>query len=186
MTRPRLTRRQTPRVSFRDALNDPQLLGNVLPGASWQAWRVSLIAAMGERLTDAERELFKQLTGREREPGQRVEEFAAVVGRRGGKSRGTSVIATHIAGRASTPRWCQANAACCSSSLLIKNKRTSCWATPRANFLGSPILRQLIEARTQRTLRLTNGIDIEVRASDFRRLRGPPTSPSSPTSPRSG
>jgi len=31
----------------------------------------------------------------------------------------------------------------------------------------------LIEQRTQRSLRLTNGIDIEVRASDFRRLRGP-------------
>jgi hypothetical protein len=41
-----------------------------------------------------------------------------------------------------------------------------------ANFEASPILRQLIEARTQRALRLTNRIDIEVRASDFRRLRG--------------
>ena len=41
-----------------------------------------------------------------------------------------------------------------------------------ANFRNSPILNQLIEARRQRTLRLTNKIDLEVRASDFRRLRG--------------
>ena len=33
-----------------------------------------------------------------------------------------------------------------------------------ANFRNSPILNQLIEARTQRTLRLTNKIDLEVRA----------------------
>jgi hypothetical protein len=42
-----------------------------------------------------------------------------------------------------------------------------------ANFEGSPILRQLIEARNARELRLTNGITIEVRAADFRNLRGP-------------
>ena len=41
-----------------------------------------------------------------------------------------------------------------------------------AAFENSPILRQLIESQTARTLKLTNKIDIEVRASDFRRLRG--------------
>ena len=53
---------------------------------------------MGEQLTDDERAVFKQLTGREHEPGQRVEEFVGVIGRRGGKSRAISVLATHIAG----------------------------------------------------------------------------------------
>ena len=42
-----------------------------------------------------------------------------------------------------------------------------------ANFQQSPVLRQLIESRTARSLKLTNKIDIEVRASEFRRLRGP-------------
>ena len=41
-----------------------------------------------------------------------------------------------------------------------------------ANFRQSPILAQLIEARTARTLRLTNNVDIEVRPADFRTLRG--------------
>ena len=35
------------------------------------------------------------------------------------------------------------------------------------------MLRQLILRRTQRALRLKNGIDVEVRAADYRRLRGP-------------
>ena len=40
---------------------------------------------MGEKLTEDERKLFKALTQRDREPGKRIEEMAAVVGRRGGK-----------------------------------------------------------------------------------------------------
>lgn len=34
------------------------------------------------RRAEEERALLKQLTGREREPGQRVEEFVGVIGRR--------------------------------------------------------------------------------------------------------
>jgi hypothetical protein len=60
-----------PRLSLRKALNDKLLLGKSLTGDSWQAWRVLLIAAMGEKLTNDERELFKQLTNREHEPEQR-------------------------------------------------------------------------------------------------------------------
>jgi hypothetical protein len=45
-------------VSLRKALSDPKLLGNVLAGDSWLAWRVLLIAAAGELLTDAERAVF--------------------------------------------------------------------------------------------------------------------------------
>ena len=45
-------------VSLRKALSDPKLLGNALAGDSWLAWRVLLIAAAGESLTDAEREVF--------------------------------------------------------------------------------------------------------------------------------
>jgi hypothetical protein len=61
-------------------------LGNVLAGESWAAWRVLLIAAMGERLTAEERADFKKFTGRDREPGVPVEEFVAVKGRRAGGS----------------------------------------------------------------------------------------------------
>ena len=57
-----------------------------------------LTAAMGETLTDEERAIFSRLTGRDREPLQRVEEMAVVVGRRGGKSRSMATLATYIAG----------------------------------------------------------------------------------------
>ena len=37
-----------PRVSLREALSDPNLLGTAIAGDSWRSWRVLLIAAMGE------------------------------------------------------------------------------------------------------------------------------------------
>ena len=42
-----------------------------------------------------------------------------------------------------------------------------------ACFEQSPILRQLIKSKAADTLTLTNGITIEVRSANFRRLRGP-------------
>jgi len=57
-----------------------------------------LIAAIGEELAYEEREIFRKLTGRERESGQRVEELVCVVGRRGGKSRAMATLACYVAG----------------------------------------------------------------------------------------
>lgn len=163
-----------PTVSLRKALSDPQLLGGALPGESWRPWRTLLIAANGEKLTDDERELYTELTGREHEPLQRVDELAAVVGRRGGKSRAVSVEATYIAGL------------CDHSGALAPGERgvLLCIALDQrvakiildysqALFERSPILRQLIANRTADALELTNGISLEVRPASFRKLRGP-------------
>ena len=73
-------------MTMRAALTHPDIFGSILPGESWASWRVLLIAIMGEELTQAERAIFKELTGREQEPGVAVEEFWAIVGRRGGKN----------------------------------------------------------------------------------------------------
>lgn len=164
----------TSAVTLRRSLTDPGLLGGVLGDDSWRAWRVLLIAAMGETLHDDERELFTKLTGREREPMQRVEEFFGIVGRRGGKSRAISALAAHVAGLQDH------------SAKLVPGERgvLLCVAPDQrqasislnyvtAAFEQSPIMRQLVAKRTADTLSLANNIDIEVRAASFRRLRGP-------------
>jgi hypothetical protein len=74
-------------VSMREALVSDGYFGRLLAGESWRAWRVLLTAIVGEELTEDERIIFAGLTGREREPLEPVEEFWAVVGRRGGKTR---------------------------------------------------------------------------------------------------
>src|SRR3712207_720407 len=84
------------KVPLRRALEDPALLGTVLSGETWAAWRTLLIAAMGEPLTDDVRAIFTRLTGRPSESLERVEELWAVVGRRGGKTRAGAVLSVYL------------------------------------------------------------------------------------------
>lgn len=161
-----------PTVALRKALSDKKLLGGILSGPSWHAWRTLMIAAMGEALTDKERPTFTALTGRAQEPLQRVEELCAVVGRRGGKSRSMATIAAYMGGL-------------CQHKLVHGERGVVLCIAPdqrqagivldyaHAAFEQSLILKQLIANRTADTVELTNGINIEVRAASFRRLRGP-------------
>jgi hypothetical protein len=162
----------TPTISLRRALSDPNLLGGVLAGESWSAWRTLLIALMGEELTDEERAVFRKLTGREREPLRRVEEFVGVIGRRGGKSRACSVLCCYVS-------------ALCEHELVPGERGVVLCIAPdqrqaaivleycEAAFRGSPMLAQLVANRTADALELSNGIVVEVRAASYRRLRGP-------------
>jgi hypothetical protein len=160
-------------VTMRAALADPQLLGNALVGDSWSTWRVFLIATMGESLTPAERKVFQKFTGREREPGERVEEALFLIGRRGGKDRAAAVADAYLAALVD---W---------SGMLAKGERgiVLCIGadTKQAKvqrdyiegvFDGSPMLSRLVINRTADTIELSNGITIEVRAASFRRNRG--------------
>ena len=166
-------RPRSPKTSLRRALTDPNLLGTILQGDSWFAWRTLLLASMGENLTDDERVLFQQLTGRPTEPKQRIEEFVGVIGRRGGKSRAISVLATYEAALVPHPMLVPGERGIVLCIAPDQQQAKIVLDYVEANFKQSPILRQLIESRTARALRLSNKVDIEVRASDFRTLRGP-------------
>jgi hypothetical protein len=161
-----------PKVTLRQALADPQLLGGMLAGDSWDGWRTLLIAAMGEPLLDAERAVFTKLTGRQREPLQRIEELVAVVGRRGGKSRASAVLAAYLGGLCEHPLVLgERGVLLCIAPDQRQAKITLEYCA--AAFDASPILRQLVVNRTADALELANNISIEVRSASFRRLRGP-------------
>jgi hypothetical protein len=160
-------------VTMRKALSDARLLGDALHGPSWANWRVFLIAALGEALTPQERAIFKRFTGREHEPGQRVEEALFLIGRRGGKDRAIAALAAYLAALVD---W---------TGVLARGERglVLCvgadqrQAQVQKNYVegvfdSSPLLSPLVVNRTNDTIELSNGILIEVRASSFKRLRG--------------
>lgn len=160
-------------VTLRKALADPALLGTILAGPSWLAWRAVLIAAMGEPLTGEERVAFQELTGRAAEPGQRVEELWVVAGRRGGKTRAAATLAVYIAGLCDH----RGNLAIGERGIVLliaQNTRQAGVAFDYAAgiFGAVPLLEQLITNQTSDTLELSTGVDLEVRASSFRGLRG--------------
>ena len=162
-----------PRKTLRQALEDPNLLGTVLGGPSWHPWRSLLISAMGEPLTPDQLETFTKFTGRTTSPTSRVDELWCCVGRRGGKSRAMSVLATYLAGLCDY-----------SDKLARGEKGTVLLIAPdkkQAKVLldyaegtleSTPLLKQLLANRTAEVLELTTGINLEVRSASFRRIRG--------------
>lgn len=171
--------------TMREALESPELFANLLEGESWDAWRVILIASQGEPLiTDEERALFTELTGRETSPTEPCDELWGVVGRRGGKTRAFAVLASYLAG-------CIDYEAVRGPGERLKLPvlaATTKQATKAFNYIlgifeGSPELQTLLvnKARdgepprydvTQDTIRLCTEVDIEVVPANFRTVRG--------------
>ncbi|MDX8537852.1 hypothetical protein RFM23_09480 [Mesorhizobium abyssinicae] len=160
-----------PLISMREALADPDLFGTILPGDSWAAWRVLLVAMMGEPLTDDERIIFTALTQREHEPLQPIEEFWGVVGRRGGKTRAMSVLSAYLA------------ALCDWSDVLVRGEIGkliyAAYNQKQANIAFSyaksifelPLFAQSVESISADIIELKTSIELEVRAATWRGLR---------------
>lgn len=164
----------TPLVTMRAALGDPDLLGGILAGESWRPWRVMLIAVMGEPLDQDEQDTFRHLTGgREYVPGERVEEFWAVVGRRSGKTRAAAVLAVYLAFLVD-----YADKLTLGERGLVAVLSASVWQAQRAfGYISAtiehvPAFKQLVENETADTVKLTTGIDVECRPASFRTIRG--------------
>jgi hypothetical protein len=115
---------------------------------------------------------FTRLTGRPQEPLQRVEEFFGVIGRRGGKTRASAALAVYVAALCD-----HAGLAAGERGLVLclaQNQRTAAVAFgyAAAIFESQPLLAGLARGRTQDTLSLSTGVDLEIRPASFRGLRG--------------
>ena len=162
-----------PRVTFRKALEDPELLGSALAGSTWHAWRSLLIAAMGEPLTPDELETFKGFTGRTEPPLQRVDELWCCVGRRGGKSRAMAVLAVYLAGLCDyADKLAKGEKGVVLLIAPDKKQAKVLLDYAEGTLQSTPLLSQLLEARTAETLTLTTGIVLEVRSASFRCIGG--------------
>jgi hypothetical protein len=163
-----------PRISMREALADPMIFGGITSGSSWYSWRVVLIAAAGEELTDDERAEFKRLTHRDREPGQMCSELIVIAGRRGGKSTAMCVYAIWVA------CLCDHRSVLAPGELGIvlmvsRDQRVSRMLIHRIAemmMLSEP-LGSMVVNRTQDTVELSNHVRIELRPASYINLRGP-------------
>jgi hypothetical protein len=159
---------------MRGALADPGLFGEILPGSSWDQWRPLLIASQGEPLTHDEREIFTALTGREREPDAPVDEFWGIFGRRAGKTRAFAVLAVFYAALIDY----EAVRAPGERIKVVLLAATTKQATKAFSYIrgiveGVPLFAAMMDGEpTVDTIRLTNGVDVEIRPANFRTIRG--------------
>jgi hypothetical protein len=162
----------TPQTTLRRALEDMNLLGTALGGESWAAWRALLLAVMGEPLSPKELEPFRRLTERDTSPTERVSEFWAVIGRRGGKSRAIAALAVYLAGLCAYPMLRRGERGLVLCIAPDRDQAAIVLAYSLGMLEDSPILRQLIVRQTTEEIELSTGVTIAVRTASFRRLRG--------------
>jgi phage terminase large subunit-like protein len=159
--------------SMRDALTDPLLLADAMKGESWSGWRALLIASVGEELTEDERVAYRILTGRDREPGQMIDTWLTVSGRRSGKTTAVAVLVVYLAVLCN---W--------SEELNLGERGVALYLAPTQDQAGrafryardfiehSPLMAKLVTNRTADSIELSNGIDIEIQAANWRHVRG--------------
>lgn len=139
--------------------------------SSWQAWLVFLKVLYALPMTEEETTLYTHFTGRTIPPATPFEEAWVCCGRRGGKSRIASLIATY---EALTGDW---------HERLSGGERA--WVflmavdKPQASLIFSYIRHLLSLAAPDQvvreimdTIELRNGVSISVRAGNLRGLRG--------------
>jgi hypothetical protein len=155
-----------PLCTMRRALGDPNLFANVFEGESWAKWRVWLIACAGEKLTDAERVNFKEMTGRDREPEQLIEEGYFIAGRRSGKTRAHAVMSTWLSAlHDHSGVLAPGERAAMLIASATQKQATKAFAFVRGIFMSVPLLKKMVIKETADTLSLDNGVDIEVQTA---------------------
>jgi len=155
------------------AFQDPKLFGSLIKDQkTWASWKVFLRGLFALPMKPAELEVFKEFTGRLAAPADRPSEAYAIVGRRGGKSFVSAIIAVYLA--------------CFHDWKPYLAKGENGWVMVIAadrqqarvifgyirGILSLPIFKKEIEKELSEEIQLKNKIIISVKTSDFRTLRG--------------
>jgi hypothetical protein len=154
-----------------DALDSEQLFSTVFPSPSWDSWRVFCKALYGLPMPDDQLALFTRCTGRSDAPTTPASEAWVVCGRRSGKSRIASAIATYIAALAPTTKLAPGEWGTVLVCAVDKQQAQVIFRYVKALF-GLLALRPLVSSETAEAIELRHRVRLEVRASNFRAVRG--------------
>ena len=153
-------------------------------GPSWEPWRVVLAALFGLPLVNENdvilfpdllprrMELFSRLTGRTELPTAPVKEGWLIVGRRGGKSQISALIAVYLSVCKNYREFLSPGER--GTLMLVAADRRQSRTLFRyvSAFFELPPLAKLVDAQTAEAISLKNGITIEIQTRSFRSVRG--------------
>jgi hypothetical protein len=139
---------------------------------TWSAWLAFLKAMFGLEMSDAERAIYTQCTGRTDLPDEGFDEAWLCVGRRGGKSLVLALIAAFLAGVVDWSEYLVGGER--GTIVIIAADRRQARVIYRyiLALLKETTLTRLIERETNDSLDLANGVTIEILTASFRTVRG--------------
>ena len=150
---------------FRPLFKDP---------TTWHAWEVFLRGLFGLPIDGAEDlALFKDCTGLERTPGEKVRESYVIAGRRSGKSYASALIAVFLACFKDWKPYLSAGERGWIFIIVVDKAQAGIIkAYVSGIFHRVKCLRGQIAKEREETIELRNGISIGVKTASFRSVRG--------------
>lgn len=164
-------------IPYAAACMDPDLFGDWFGEDTWATWRVLDKAIFGEPLSDADLEVFKELTGRDTAPTEKSDEVWMIIGRRGGKDIKASSLAVYLATIGVErygwrKRLKQGETGVVQLLAADRTQAKIAFRYISHGFMTKPDLKCMIERITADTIELDNGFAIQVTTADQRTLRG--------------
>jgi hypothetical protein len=154
-----------------DALDDPAFFGELFPKRSWGAWRAFVAALYGLPLPEGSLPLFRACTTRQDAPTRPASEAWVVCGRRSGKSRIAAAVATYTAALTPTTALAPGEWGTVLVCAVDKQQARVVFDYVKALF-ALPALAPLVTGQTSEGVELRHRVRLEVRASNFRAVRG--------------
>lgn len=159
-------------VTIRDAMQDPALFGGQFGGESFTAWRALLAGFYGLKLEQSEYKAWRKITRRPA-PVAPSEELWLAIGRRGGKSQATALLAVYEAAfKDYSDRLAPGEMA---TVLVVAVDRKAARAVFRyvtGLLRSNPMLERMIVREDRESVELSNRTIIEIGTASFRSTRG--------------
>jgi hypothetical protein len=159
--------------SILEALDDPDLFGGMFDAPSWEPWKIFLRALQALPMTAEQLDRYRQHTGRNEPPAKPARYGQLVVGRRGGKSRVLALIAAYLAAVIDhTPYIVPGETPIIAIIARDRTQARVILSYIRGFLRSIPLFAELIEDELAETIRLSNGVVIEVHTASIGAPRG--------------
>jgi hypothetical protein len=159
--------------SIIEAIDDPDLFGGMFDAPSWEPWRAFLEALQALPMSAEHLALYRHHTGRSEPPTKPARYAELVVGRRGGKSRILALIATYLACVLDHSDYIVPGETPVVAVIARDRTQAKVISNYIAGFLRSiPLFDELITDELAESVRLSNGVVIEVHTASIGAPRG--------------
>jgi hypothetical protein len=160
-------------ITIRDLMTDPALFADQFAGPTWQAWTALLCGFYGLALTEIERGIFETITRRAESPKAACSELWLVIGRRGGKSQASALLAIFEACFNDHAARLSPGEVATVMVLAADRKQARTVMRYISGLLEScGMLKRLIVRQGGESIELSNRCVIEVATASFRSVRG--------------
>jgi hypothetical protein len=160
-------------MTILEAMDDPNLFGQVFKKGTWTAWRAFLAALFALPMNSEALELYRKHTGRMDPPAEQCGEAYCIGGRRSGKSFLGAFVATVQATFRDYSPYLAPGETGVFMVLAADRKQASVIFRYILGFFDSiALLGRMVESRLKESIVLNNRITIAVHTSNYKSTRG--------------